>query len=573
MRVTMIDVLRGSARNAHKLPMQLRALPTVLGGSSASTKSIGALIERNARRYGTRPALITADRTVTWRELNRFANRLAHALSRRGIGRRDVVGLLEGSSIELLACVVAVAKLGATSALMNTAQRGGVLEHSVAVSGAKAVVAGAEYVGLVDGAWPLTELLEEAEGAPEWDPWSTGTVTLGDAAFTIFTSGTTGLPKASVMTHMRWIKASAVYSRVFLQLSPDDVVYVPLPFFHNMALTAAWSAACRAGAAMAIAPRFSASRFWEDCRTFGATAFPYIGEIPRYLLAQPPSDRDQDHGVRRVFGVGMRPELWGPFCERFGIPTVLEHYAASEANTMFLNPLNIPGSIGFCVSTYKLVRYDVDNDEVVRGRDGKPVLAARGEAGLLLCEVSERFQFDGYTDPEASEKKLRRDVFAPGDVWFDSGDLLRKVGWGHAQFVDRVGDTFRWKSENVSTAQVETILGAHPSVAEAAVYGVEVRGAPGRAGMAAVVADGALDLDELLTYLRRELPPYAVPVFLRLKPSLETTGTHKHRKGDLRKQGYDPAVVHDPLYVARPEGWVKLDRGVLTEIESGAMRL
>ena len=573
MRVTMFDVLRGGARNARKLPHQLRALPTVLHGTGATPGSIGALIERNARRHGARPALITRDRTLSWRELNRLANRIAHTLSARGIRRRDVVGLLEGSSIELLACVVAVAKLGATSAPMNTAQRGAVLAHSVAISGARAVVAGDVYRDLVEGAWPLTELLADSETAPAWDPWSTRTVTLGDAAFTIFTSGTTGLPKASVMTHMRWIKASAVYSRVFLQLAPEDVVYVPLPFFHNMALTAAWSAVCRAGAALAIAPRFSASRFWDDCRTFGATAFPYIGEIPRYLLAQPPTDRDRDHGVQRVFGVGMRPELWGPFSERFGIPTVLEHYAASEANTMFLNPLTIPGSIGFCVSPHVLVKYDVDAGEIVRGSDGAPLEATRGEPGLVLCAVSERFGFDGYTDPEASEGKLRRDVFAPGDVWFDSGDLLRKIGWGHAAFVDRVGDTFRWKSENVSTGQVETILGAHPNVAEATVYGVLLPGAPGRAGMAAVVPEGELDRDDLLAYLRRELPPYAVPVFLRLRDALETTGTHKHRKGELRREGFDPVLISDPLYVARPEGWQEVDRDVIAAIEAGSLRL
>jgi acyl-CoA synthetase (AMP-forming)/AMP-acid ligase II len=425
----------------------------------------------------------------------------------------------------------------------------------------------------VDGAWPLEELLAEAAEAPSWDLPSTRRVTLGDAAFTIFTSGTTGLPKASVMTHLRWVTASAVYARVFLQLTPQDVLYVPLPFFHNMALTAAWSAACRAGAAVALAPRFSASRFWDDCRQFGATCFPYIGEIPRYLLAQPPSPRDRDHSVTRIFGVGMRPELWLPFCERFGIPDVIEHYAASEANTMFLNPLNIPGSVGFCVSRHVLVQYDVDAGEMVRDAAGKPIKAARGEAGLLLCAVSERFRFDGYTDPEESEKKLHRDLFKPGDVWFDSGDLLRKVGWGHAEFVDRVGDTFRWKSENVSTGQVEAILGTHPGVEEVAVYGVLVEGTPGRAGMAAVVCTEDLDRGDLLAWLRRELPGSAVPVFLRIKESLETTGTHKHRKVDLKREGFDPSATTDPLYVARSDGWARLDPALYAEIQAGRVRL
>jgi len=573
MRVKFIDVVRGSARNLPKLPVQVRALPALVSRAPTTRDSIGALVERNARRYGARPALMTVTRTVTWRELNRHANGIAHSLAERGIGRGDVVGLLEGNSIELIASVVALTKLGAVAALMNTAQRGDVLAHSVRVSGARAVVAGAEYAGLVDDAWPLDGLIADAAGAPSWDPASTAEVALGDPAFTIFTSGTTGLPKASVMTHARWLKASSVYSRLFLQLRPDDVIYVPLPFFHNMALTAAWSASCRSGAALAIAPRFSASRFWEDCRAFGATAFPYIGEIPRYLLAQPPSASDRDHSVRRIFGVGMRPELWAPFSERFGIDDVLEHYAASEANTMFFNPLTIPGSIGFCVSPHALIRYDVDAGEIVRDADGRPIEVGKGEAGLLVCEVTDRFRFDGYTDPDASEQKLLRDLFAPGDVWFDSGDLLRKIGWRHAEFVDRVGDTFRWKSENVSTAQVETVVGAHPGVREAAVYGVEVEGSPGRAGMAAVVPEDDLDLADLLDHLRRELPPYAVPVFLRLRTTLETTDTHKHRKGDLKREGFDPGVVDDPLYVAQPAGWLALDAAGVVAIGAGRLRL
>jgi len=581
-RVTLLDVVAASARNAPLLPAQLTALPTALQRDKSRARSIGWMLERNARRHGSRAAVVTYTQTLSWRQLNREVNRVAHALSARGIGFGDVVAVLSPNSAELLVLVGALAKLGGVTALLNTQQRGRTLSHSLRVSAAKAVVVAPELAGSIDDlddapppVWSLPDLLEEAAAAPAWDPASTGRVRLGDTAFTIFTSGTTGLPKASVMTHMRWIKASAVYGRVILRLTPADRLYVPLPLFHNMALTSAWSACCGAGAAMIVVPRFSASRFWTDCRELGATAFPYIGELPRYLLARPPSPADRDHRVRRCFGVGMRSELWRPFMERFGIEEVYEHYAASEANTMFFNPLRLPGTVGFCITPHRLVRYDVNAGAIVRDRRGRPIRARRGEAGLLLCKVSERFHFDGYTDPDASESKLLRDVFAPGDVWFDSGDLLRKIGWGHAVFVDRIGDTFRWKSENVSTGEVESILGGAPGVADCTVYGVLVPDYPGRAGMAAVVPGDGFDPDTVLASLRRSLPPYAVPVFLRVVERLETTGTHKHRKGELREQAFDPGLVQDPLFVALAgaPGWQPITPELFDELTAGRRRL
>lgn len=583
-RVTLLDVVAASTRNAPLLPAQLRALPTVLQARSDRPRSIGWMLERNARRFGARPAVVTYTQTLTWRNLNRAANRYAHALNARGVRSGQSVALLAPTSVELLVMVAALAKLGAVAALLNTRQSGRVLGHSLRVAGAHAVVVTDELAPVLsdveDGAdfetWPLPDLTAEAAQAPSWDPDSTRRVRLPDPAFTIFTSGTTGLPKASVMTHMRWIKAAAVYGQVMLRLRPTDVVYVPLPFFHNMALTSAWSACCHSGAALAIAPKFSASSFWADCKRFGATAFPYIGEIPRYLLARPPSPQDRDHLARKCFGVGMRSELWRPFQERFGIEEIYEHYSASEANTMFLNPLRLPGTVGFCVTPHRLLRYDVDEGRIVRDGRGRPIKARRGEAGLLVCRISDRFQFDGYTDPEASEAKLLRDLFEPGDTWFDSGDLLRKVGWGHAVFVDRVGDTFRWKSENVSTGEVEAIVGVAPGVDDCAVYGVLVPERSGRAGMAAVVPGPGFDADALLAHLRAELPSYAVPVFLRVVEQLETTGTHKHRKADLKRHAFDPSLVgSDPLYVALAgdDTWTPVTTALFAELGAGEHRL
>jgi len=578
-RVTLRTLAAATLRNLPHLPGQLRAIPVVLRGDPDVRWSIGAMVELAARRHGARPALLFEDQRITWRQLNRRANQLAFRLAERGVRRGETVALLAGNSPEFVVVVVALAKMGVVAALLNAGERGAGLAHGFAISGAGRLLLEAGLADAWAGAgaeaevWPLEELQADASGAPGFDPPTTGDVRLGDRAFTIGTSGTTGLPKASVMTHMRWVKASAVYGRALLRLTPSDVVYVALPLFHNLALTSCWAGCVRTGAALAIGRRFSASSFWDDCRRYGATAVGYIGEVPRYLLSQPPGPGDRDHRVRSAVGVGMRPELWTPFQERFGVQRILEHYGASEGNTLFVNPLSVPRSVGFTISPHRLVAWDADSGELARDARGRPMRVRRGEPGLLLSKVTRRYSFDGYTDSGASEGRLLRDPFGRGEVWFDSGDLLRRTGWFHAAFVDRVGDTFRWRSENVSVGQVEAVLGLAPGVLDCAVYGVEVPGCPGRAGMAAVVADGGLDLPSLLERLRRDLNEAAVPVFLRLRDALETTGTHKHRKGALREQGFDP-TCGDPLFVRLPgRGYVRLDERLHARIVAAEQRL
>lgn len=578
-RVTLRALAAATLRNLPHLPGQLRAIPVVLRADPDARLSIGAMVEQAARRFTHRPALLHEDEVLSWRQLNRRANRLAFALAERGVRSGQTVALLAGNSPAFLVCVVALAKLGAVAALLNTGERGTGLAHGFAISGASRLLLERDLEEAWSSAatdaevWPLDDLEASADNAPAWDPPSTGQVRLGDPAFTIGTSGTTGLPKASVMTHMRWVKASAVYGHALLRLRPEDVVYVALPLFHNLALTSCWAGCCRTGAALAIGRRFSASGFWADCRRYGATAIGYIGEVPRYLLSQPPGPGDRDHGVTRAVGVGMRPELWTPFQQRFGVDRILEHYGASEGNTLFVNPLAVPRTVGFTISPHRLVAWDADSGELVRDRRGRPVQVGRGEPGLLLSKVTRRYSYDGYTDAGASEARLLRDPFGRGGTWFDSGDLLRKTGWFHAAFVDRVGDTFRWRSENVSVGQVEAVLGLHPQVADCAVYGVQVPGLPGRAGMAALVPSGELELSVLLERLRRDLSDAAVPVFLRLRSELETTGTHKHRKGRLKEQGFDPSCGEPLLVRLSGRGYVPLTVELHDRIVAGKERL
>jgi citronellyl-CoA synthetase len=398
-----------------------------------------------------------------------------------------------------------------------------------------------------------------------------------DACFYIYTSGTTGLPKASVMSHGKWIKAYGGFGHSGLSLTEQDVLYLTLPCYHNNAVTVCWSAALAGGAAIALRRKFSASAFWKDVRHFRATCFGYIGELCRYLLNQPPCPEEQGNTLTCMIGNGLRPSIWGEFKQRFGIERITEFYASSEGNIGFTNVFNFDNTVGFTPATYAIVRYDLDNEQPVRDRKGFMVKVNKGEAGLLISEISPKWPFDGYTDSAKSEAAIFRNVFKKGDAWFNTGDLMRDIGCKHAQFVDRLGDTFRWHGENVSTTEVENVLGAWPGVEDAVVYGVEVPGADGRCGMAALRlrAGATFDPEGLAAHLHQHLPPYAVPLFVRLLDEVETTGTFKYKKTELKRQAYDPAQTADPLFILLPDvpGFQPLDAVRHAAVSRGDYRL
>jgi fatty-acyl-CoA synthase len=380
-----------------------------------------------------------------------------------------------------------------------------------------------------------------------------------DTAFYIFTSGTTGFPKASVMTHRRWLAALAAFGGLGLRLKSSDTLYSCLPLYHNNALTVALSSVINSGATLALGKSFSASKFWDEVIAGDATAFIYIGEICRYLLNQPPKPTDRAHKVRLIAGNGLRPEIWDEFTKRFGIARVCEFYASSEGNAAFINIFNVPQTTGISPTPLAYVEYDPDTGAPLRDENGRVRRVPAGEPGLLISPVNRLQPFDGYTDQESSEKKLVRNAFREGDCWFNSGDVMSPQGMGHAAFVDRLGDTFRWKGENVATTQVEAALASDESVEECTVFGVEIPRTGGRAGMAAVkLRDGTgFDGKSLARAVYDELPAYALPLFVRVVKTLEHTTTFKSRKVELREQAYGPDVK-DPLYVlaGRDEGYV-----------------
>ncbi|GAG75179.1 unnamed protein product, partial [marine sediment metagenome] len=277
----------------------------------------------------------------------------------------------------------------------------------------------------------------------------------------------------------------------------------------------------------------------DEIRKYKATAFPYVGEVCRYLMNQPPSPEDLKNSVRVVIGNGLRPEIWMDFKKRFNIPKIGEFYAAVDGNGSFANLLNFDCTVGTCATSYAIVKYDIDEDKPIRGEDGFMQKVDIGETGLCLFQSAGAMQSRGYTDEKATESKLFRDVFKKGDVWFNSGDLLRDIGCDHAQFIDRLGDTFRWKGNNISTTEVEEVLNVFDQISLSTVYGIQIPHTDGRVGMAAIVPTVNLenfDFKGLATSFKNNLPNYAVPLFLRFKSNLSTTATFKLKKGELKQE-------------------------------------
>ena len=571
-----------------RLPQHLPRVPRMLRGlyyagirNREKNLSLAWALERAAQQHPQRPALLDESRSLSYAQFNAWANRLAWAFKAEGVRHGSVVAVMLENRLELLAILAALSKLGAVGALVNTTQRGKVLAHSLnlvkpgfMLIGEELLVAFNEVAEQLDN--PQTprywvadqDCLSDAGQAPDgWtnlmqlarsqasdNPPDSAKVQMKDPCFLIYTSGTTGLPKASIMSHGKWIKAYGGFGHSGLTLNNQDVLYLTLPCYHNNAVTVCWSAALAGGAAIALRRKFSASAFWTDVQRYQATCFGYIGELCRYLLNQPETAAEKNNSLRCMIGNGLRPSIWAEFKARFGVEQITEFYASSEGNIGFTNVFNFDNTVGFSPATYAIVRYDLENDQAVRGKKGFLEKAKKGEAGLLISEISAKWPFDGYTDPAKSEAAILRNVFKKGDAWFNTGDLMRDIGCKHAQFVDRLGDTFRWKGENVSTTEVENVLGAFPGVEDAVVYGVEIPGTNGRCGMAALRLREGITLDgaALAGYLDSELPAYAAPLFIRLLGEVETTGTFKYKKTELKKAAYDPNLLDDPLWVRLP---------------------
>ncbi|WP_455912265.1 long-chain-acyl-CoA synthetase [Pseudomonas putida] len=591
-----------------KVPAIVRALPRVVRGMRAANVTdpsqpcgLGWQFEQATSRNPDGAALLYGDSVLSYAQANQRANRIAHHLHEQGIGKGDVVALFIENRPELLLSVLAVAKLGGICAMLNTSQTQATLAHSLNLVSPVAIVVGAELAAAyttvrehvaiaAHRTWFVADqhsstspegytdlMAASADGSVE-NPASTGQVFFNDPCFYIYTSGTTGLPKAGIMKHGRWTKTAVSFGSIALDMGPDDVLYCTLPLYHATGLCVCWGSAIVGASGFAIRRKFSASQFWDDARKFNATTLGYVGELCRYLLDQPASAQDLDNRVTKMVGNGLRPGVWAQFKQRYGVEHVCELYAASDGNIGFTNVLNFDNTIGFCLQHWALVDYSNDSGEPVRGGDGFMRKVQTGGQGLLLARIDEKSPFDGYTDPEKNRKVVLTDVFEKGDRYFNTGDLLRSIGFGHAQFVDRLGDTYRWKGENVSTTEVENVLLQHPQIAEVVAYGVEIENTNGRAGMVAITPSeslASLDMRELLQFAHGQLPHYAVPLFLRIKVKMETTGTFKYQKVRLKEEAFDPGKAgNDPVYAWLPgsDCYVPVTGDLLAQIQGGHFR-
>ncbi len=586
-----------------EMPTLLKLKKGMVPRPASVADCFGARVEANALKFGQRSAIVFEGQEVNWSEFNALANRYAHYLKSQGVQRGDTVSVIMENRIEFLALLVGVNKIGVTAGLINTNLTGKPLVHCITVTHSKKCIFGSEvsgalnevkdelgltegedYFEMPDGGLDATtnwakNLAEGAAAASSENPEETSLITLGEVALYIFTSGTTGLPKAAVLSNRRYLTSADMAAMAGFKCTEQDRMYICLPLYHGTGLMVGAGAAMVSGASMFIRRKFSASNFLSEVREHGCTLLVYIGELCRYLSNTEAQAGDDKNPLRSMMGNGMRPDVWLGFKKRFGITRVAEFYGASEGNVAFANLMNRDCTVGMTSAEVALVEYDVDNDEIVRDAAGRCVPVKAGEPGLLLGKITEDTVFEGYTDPEATEKKIVRSALETDDAWFNSGDLMRTVdvgftlGYPHYQFVDRVGDTFRWKSENVSTNEVGEIINGFDQIKFCNVYGVEIPGTDGRAGMAAVtLQDGVseLDVDAFSTFLRSELPAYAVPLFVRIQPDIDVTGTFKMVKGDLRKQAYDIRSFDDTVYALLPgsDRYAAFDLAMLEKIEA-----
>jgi fatty-acyl-CoA synthase len=564
------------------------------------------VVEDWAARQPDHPGLISETETFSYRALAERINRYARWARSAGIETGDTVCLLMPSRPEYLAAWLGISKVGGVVALINTKLVGQSLSHCINVANADHVILSEELADVFETAAPhltrapkvwihggglnqpgdrtnIEAALDKMDGAALTTDERRG-VTIGDRALLIYTSGTTGLPKAASISHRRILNWGGWFAGL-TDASPEDRLYDCLPLFHSVGGIVAPCSMLSAGGSVVLADKFSVSHFWRDIVRWDCTLFQYIGELCRYLVKAPASEFENRHRLRLACGNGLRGDIWEAFQARFAIPQILEFYAATEGNFSLYNVEGRPGAIGRIPPLLAhrfpaaIIRLDAELGLPVRTEEGLCVACARGEVGEAIGRVGTADggggRFEGYTDARETEKKILRDVLAKGDAWFRTGDLMKLDEAGYFHFVDRVGDTFRWKGENVATSEVNEASVDCPGVVEAATYGVEIPGADGRAGMAAVVVDDRFDLADLRDYLLRRLPAYACPVMIRICAALDSTETFKQKKQELMRAGFDPRLVKDPLFFRDPTSgaYRPVDAASHAGILDGSIRL
>ncbi|KAH8401062.1 hypothetical protein KR009_002760 [Drosophila setifemur] len=545
-----------------------------------------------ARAHPKKTCFKMDDRQLSFAQALELSQKIAGYFKDGGLKHGDCVALLMETRVEYPCIWLGLSQLGVITALINSNLRGDSLLHSIKVANAKALIVGSELVDVLKSLKDKEEVKdlpiyqyndEELKETPGHEIMP-GAVDLNSALKSqlrlelpktasrdevkskllyVYTSGTTGLPKAAVITNLRFIFMSAG-TFYMLKLTTDDVVYNPLPLYHTAGGIVGIGNAIINGSTVVLRRKFSAKNFWLDCSRHNCTVAQYIGELCRYLLATPYSPEQQEHNLRLMYGNGLRPQIWSQFVRRFGIPQIGEIYGATEGNSNLINITNRVGAIGFVpvygqrIYPVQVLRCDELTGELLKDSQGHCIRCRAGEAGLLVGKVDPRratSAFHGYADKGASEQKLLRDVFTAGDVFFNSGDMVVCDILGYFYFKDRTGDTFRWRGENVATQEVEAIITNCIGLEDCVVYGVQIPHVEGKAGMAAIVDPARkVDMEYLSIVLRGSLPPYARPLFIRLLDEIPRTATFKLKKRELAQEGYDPDKLTDPVYYLNRDG-------------------
>jgi len=558
------------------------------------------LVEKWARETPDNPAVYFQDRVVSYKELDELSNRVANHFNALGAKPGDVAAVFMENCPEYLALIAGLNKTGMVASLINTHLRRKPLLHALTVCSPRWLVASGSLTPALQPVLPDSSLdagdvwtwdgrappgfedrdmdraLKEASGTPPVHRHKPG---FDDHVLNIYTSGTTGLPKGARVSNRRIFFSGYALGYALARFSGEDVIYVPLPLYHSIGMFVGWGGALATGAAIGIRRRFSASEFWEEARRINATGATFIGEMPRYLMSQPPGPRDREHNVRRVITVGLRGNIWEEFQRRFAIDKVYEFYGATETSVGIMNVEGRPGMLGRLMPLQAaVVRWDPESENLLRDERGRCIRCLPGEEGMLIGRVNSVVNllgFDGYLDRKATGSKLIKGVFGKKDEYFVTGDVVKLHDDRWVSFVDRCGDTFRWKGENVATKEVESVLDECPLIRDVNVYGVKVPGREGAAGMAAVVMEGEWDAEKVSDYVSQNLPHYARPLFMRLCSELPMTVTLKHIKYTLRKEGFDPTRIEDPLFFWNREAgrYLRLDEDLYADINAGNIRL
>ncbi len=585
-------------REFHFMSSMLRILGKIKKVGPGSGLRVPDHIEKTVDRFPDRPMALTDDGEITYAEFDAYANQVARWALAQGLKPGETVALYMPNCWQYIAIWFGLSKVGVITSLLNSQLTGKSLAHCLNVGETRHAIVGASLSDAFRSAGEVDATPWVAGAALDWagdfeaavseqspvriDPEQRKDVKPGDAVLKMFTSGTTGLPKAALMTHIRALYYLNIFA-IVAKARPDDRMMMVLPLYHATGGLCGVGCALSFGGSLIIREKYSTSGFWPDVQRHKATLFMYVGELCRFLVNAPEAPEEKGHSLRCAIGNGMRRDVWEQFQERYQLDDIVEFYGSTEGNVGLVNAMNQPGAIGRVPSylshrfNIDLVKFDMDAEMPVRGEDGYCTPCAPDEVGEAIGRIDPsdaRFRFDGYGSKADTEKKILRDVFEKGDAWFRTGDLMSRDPLGYYYFIDRVGDTFRWKSENVATGEVAEAL-AFDGIEQANVYGVEVEGHSGRAGMAALVARTGLDLDALRDHIHDALPTFARPLFLRLQEQGDTTGTFKLRKVDLVKEGFDPTKIADPLYFDHPAigKYVRLTAELYEQIVGGKLRV